>query len=114
MTEWSSQTIRKCLEALKKLPDFDKYPLPENIYKEFNIPMSDAITSFLAEYLDSHKKARSKGELYPVEVRQNDGIVRTLLEAPVRETIVEPTLEELKGLDVPSPTSTGKPYSASD
>jgi hypothetical protein len=102
--DWTSQKIRKCLEALKNLPDFEKYPLPEDVYKEFNIPMKDSISASLSDYLMSHRKTRATGELYPLEHRENDGIMRPILDISGVETSIL-TKEDLEALNVPSPAA---------
>lgn len=75
---FTRQDIRECLEALKGLPDFDKYPLPKYIHKEFNIPMTGYMAKTVNDYLTAHYKTSVMGG-GKVEVREpKDNILRPM------------------------------------
>ena len=52
---WTRERIKKVLDVLKEMKDFDRVPLPELVHKEFDIPMrtsrSDNVTSYFENYL---------------------------------------------------------------
>jgi len=43
--DYSKLSDDELLAELRKLPDFDKLPLPVNWYKKYNIPFSDKVVS---------------------------------------------------------------------
>lgn len=51
-----TQEERELYEALKDLPDFDCFPIPQRWFKEFNIPPRNPITP--AEYIKSNYATR--------------------------------------------------------
>lgn len=80
---------RELLETLKRLPDFDRFPLPEHFYAKYNIPRPQILGFMEALRLQSRTE-NLPGDGKPVEVRiPAPGGVRPLIEVePVKmETI---------------------------
>ena len=102
MTEtWSRERVRAVLEQLRQLPDFDALPLPETIYKEYNIPLPEKKIVSVMDYMNKHNKTRDL-KIDAFEIRPSDNKIREvpnskpveLIICPVEET--DRVLEELK------------------
>jgi len=88
-----SMTDEEIYNALKQMPDFDRFPLPAYWYDKFNIP-KPTIPSF-QEALNLHYKTQNApGDGRPVELRKPaEGGVRPLLEVAPVEIKCEPIRE---------------------
>jgi len=66
--EWDRQKVKKVLEVLKGMDDFDRLPLPMEIHKAFDIPLNKPRADNMMKYVDSCLKKRC--EALPAEIRQ--------------------------------------------
>ncbi len=66
--EWDRQKVKKVLEVLKNMDDFDRLPLPMEIHKAFDIPLNKPRADNMMKYVDSCLKKRV--EALPAEIRQ--------------------------------------------
>ncbi len=68
--DWSEQQITDFVQALSKLPDFDKLPLPKKLYEEIGVPYNPPKSLDLMQYLNEHKNTRL---LAPVTTTEEKG-----------------------------------------
>ena len=82
--DYSKMTDDELLAELKKIDDFDKYPLPISWYKKYNIPFSDKIVSTRQYIQDSHWLKCRYNSTTKWEVRDEPapGGVRPVIEVP--------------------------------
>ena len=91
--------VAEVLEEFKKIPGWDRFPLPECIYKEFNIPKPKPYESIMDWARDAEEAAMAGAEGDGlIELREPvEGGVREIGSLPVPEVIVETkTLEDSK------------------
>lgn len=99
MTEtWSRERVRAVLEQLRQLPDFDAFPLPETIYKEYNIPMPEKKILSVMDYMNKHNKTRDM-KVDSFEIKEPDNKIREVPSAPPVELIICPVEETEKVLE---------------
>lgn len=76
MTEWNREKVKKVLDVLKELPDFDKLPLPQSIHKEFDIPFqtskSGNVMDYFRRYMEIQKMSVDKVEIIDGTVAHKD------------------------------------------
>ena len=79
------KTDEELYEILSKMPDFDRYPLPEYWYTKFNIP-KPKILSMRESFALARATADAPGPNVPLEIRKPvEGGVRPLIESePVK------------------------------
>jgi helix-turn-helix protein len=55
-SDWDRTKVKRVLEALRELKDFDKLPLPMEIHKAFDIPLNkpknDSVMKYFENYLN--------------------------------------------------------------
>ena len=89
------KTDEELYEILKKLPDFDRYPIPESWYAKFNIPKPKILT-MRESFALARATADAPGPNVPIEFRPRaEGGVRPLINSEV------PTLECITNVDEP-------------
>jgi hypothetical protein len=66
--EWDRQKVKKVLEVLKNMEDFDRLPLPMEIHKAFDIPLNKPRADNMMKYVESC--LRKRVEALPAETRQ--------------------------------------------
>jgi len=76
MTEWNREKVKKVLDVLKKLPDFDRVPLPQSIHKEFDIPFqtskSGNVMDYFKRYMEIQRMTVDKVEIIDGTVLHKD------------------------------------------
>jgi len=59
MSDWNREKIKKVLDVLKEMKDFSRVPLPMEIHKEFDIPISNPknenIMTYFERYMEIQK-----------------------------------------------------------
>ena len=111
MASITRDEIKDVLEALQQLPDFDRLPLPAEIHKAFNIPMSRYITGSFMQFYETYTGIRNgcglKGETRaPLLDASGTPIIRPVLEMePFKVEILTEMLEEPP--DTSSPATGG-------
>jgi len=109
---WTREKIKAVLDQLKQLPDFDCIPLPEEIYKEYNIPMPQQKSLHFLDYINRFQKARD-ARVDTYEVRESDGILREVKGQAPPELIIcapEDTEKILQDLKAQSENETQQPH----
>lgn len=76
MTEWNRERVKKVLDVLKELPDFDRVPLPQSIHKEFDIPFqtskSGNVMDYFRRYMEIQRMPVDKVEIIDGTVAHKD------------------------------------------
>lgn len=95
MEEWE-QKEKNIIETLMQLPDFDRLPFPEYIYKKYNLK-KPSILSINESLRLNNMTANAPGDGKPIEIREPaPGGLRELHELkPLEITIEEVTSSEL-------------------
>lgn len=86
-TEWSREKIKKVLDVLKEMKDFEKVPLPMNIHKEFDIPLNKprnlSVMDYFQRYMDIQNLPVDKVETIDgTKVHKDIVFPTSILEAP--------------------------------
>jgi hypothetical protein len=91
--DWE-QKEKTILETLMKLPDFDRLPFPEYIYKKYNLKKPSILS--INEALALHNRyANAPGDGTPLEIRDAaPGGLREIQESKPLEITVEPITSE--------------------
>ena len=81
MTEWNREKVKKVLDVLKQLPDFDRVPLPHSIHKEFDIPFHNSksgnVMDYFQRYMDTQKINVGKVEVIDGTIVHKDVVFPT-------------------------------------
>lgn len=80
--------VDKLFEEFKKIPGWDRFPLPEVMYKTYNIPKPKPYDG-LRDFLTDHENILLLPGDGPVETRQADGVQREVGSLPIPEIEVE-------------------------
>ena len=76
MTEWNREKVKKVLDVLKELPDFEKVPLPQSIHKEFDIPFqtskSGNVMDYFRRYMEIQRMRVDKVEIIDGTIAHKD------------------------------------------
>lgn len=88
---WTREKVRDVLQELAKMDDFDLFPIPEAIAKQYNIPFTPAKSLSFKEYMDCHRKTLNTPSEH-IEIRPSDGIIRTfnIPEKPLELVVCKP------------------------
>ena len=88
MTEWNREKVKKVLDVLKQMPDFNKLPLPQTIHKEFDIPFNSSksqnIMTYFQRYMDTQRMKLDKVEIIDGRVAHKDVIFPTSILEPLK------------------------------
>lgn len=57
--QWNREKVKKVLEVLRELKDFDRVPLPMEIHKEFDIPLNKPRNENVMTYFENYMKIQS-------------------------------------------------------
>lgn len=89
-TEMEERKERQLLDELMKLPDFDRFPLPEHFYAKYNIPKPKILTLMEALKLQSRTDC-APGDGKPLEIRKPaPGGVRPLIQIePIKMEVIK-------------------------
>ena len=96
-----SMTDEELYNAMKDLPDFDCYPIPQSWFKKFNLPVRNPIT--VREYIESGyamKMAVAPKDLPTLvinEPQQNGKLVKMVEEEPVKVDLISRPFELKEG-----------------
>ena len=91
--DWE-QKEKTILETLMQLPDFDRLPFPEYIYKKYNLK-KPSILSINESLRLSNNTANAPGDGTPLEIRgAAPGGLRELIESKPLEINIEPITSE--------------------
>jgi hypothetical protein len=99
------KTDAELLEELRKLPDFEKYPLPASWYKKFNLKPIEAVT--VKTYIDSGAclKAITGGQCDSYEFkepqRDENGNLLEVKVFPLEEIPVEVITKPIREIPLP-------------
>lgn len=80
--------VDKLFEEFKKIPGWERFPLPEVVYKAFNIP-KPKLYDGLRDFLTDHENILLLPGDGPVETRQADGLQREVGSLPLPEIEIE-------------------------
>lgn len=93
-------TLEELFEQFKKLPDWDKYPLPEVLYEHFNIKKPKPSTDIMSSLCYVPPPSESLNKNGKVEIRPPaEGGVRQIEELPalpVETKLIKDDEEEKK------------------
>ena len=95
--DYSKMSDDELFQELRKLPDFDKLPLPINWYKKYNIPFSDKVVSTKQYIQESHwlKCAYNPTTTWEVRTEPAPGGARPVLEVQeVKAELTDSKYEE--------------------
>lgn len=56
---WDRAKVKKVLETLRELDGFDRLPLPQEIHKEFEIPLNKPRNLNVMDYFENYMKIQS-------------------------------------------------------
>ena len=88
MTEWNREKVKKVLDVLKELKDFDKLPLPQSIHKEFDIPFqtskSGNVMDYFRRYMEIQRMSVDKVEIIDGTVAHKDVVFPTSILEPTK------------------------------
>ncbi len=103
-----AEEVAKILEELKKIPGWDRFPLPECVYKEFNIKKPKQYDGLMDWANDSAESMFAGGEgSWEVETRPPvEGGIRTLGELPKPEIEIKLNQPENNSADTTKVTIT--------
>jgi hypothetical protein len=102
--EWNRERIKKVLDVLRELKDFEKVPLPQSIHKEFDIPMAKPkgsnIMDYFERFMEIQKMPVDKVETIDGRVAHKDVVFPTSILEPCKdpypELALDDTIERLK------------------
>lgn len=88
MIEWNREKVKKVLDVLKQLSDFDKVPLPQSIHKEFDIPFqtskSGNVMDYFKRYMEIQRMHVDKVEVIDGTVVHKDVVFPTSILEPIK------------------------------
>jgi len=89
-----SMTDEELYAVLSKLPDFDRYPIPESWYAKFNIPKPKILT-MMESFTLARASADAPGPNVKTEFRPRaEGGVRPLINVEVPTLECTPVVDE--------------------
>lgn len=101
---------RKLIESLKKLPDFECFPLPLSWYKKHNLEFPAPMDA--REFMKSNyamKMALEKKDLPPIVIKEpqkdKDGKVKLIEPFPLDDKPLEVKARVLESHEIPQPIS---------
>ena len=96
--EWSREKIKKVLDVLKEMKDFDRVPLPMNIHKEFDIPLNKPrnmnVMDYFQRYMDIQSMPVDKTEVIDGSVLYKDVVFPTSILEPPKNMYKELQLDD--------------------
>lgn len=67
MTDWDRAKVKKVLDVLKEMKGFERLPLPQEIHKEFDIPLAKPrnlnVMDYFERYIDTQSLPVDKVEI---------------------------------------------------